>query len=163
MMVFAAIYFYFLIQMLMTTKWKDSLTIQKMKETLNWVPSTVQEKTKIVKKKIKDWSVTIKKWVKKISNKTWEHIQKWKDFVVETYNDIKTKISDISTKVKGKWWKDISKTEINNDTISELTKTNKELLESNKKLIELSSQLIDKYDKNLKLLEEINKNLSKKK
>ena len=147
----------------MTWKWKDFLTAQKMKETLNWVPSTVKEKTKVVKKKLENGSTTIKKWVKTISDKTSKKIQKWKDFVVETYNDIKTKFSDISTKVKEKWWKNESEISINNNSISELTKTNKDLLESNKKLVEIISKLVDKYDESLKILEEINKNLSKKK
>ena len=154
MMIFAAIYFYFLIQMLMMSKWTDSLTMKEIKEKLNWVPSTVNEKTKIVKKKIEDGSITIKKWVKTISDKTSKNIQKWKDFVVETYNDIKSKINNIST--KSKVGKNNIKWSIDNDAISELIKSNKEL-------ITLVTKLVDKYDESIKLLDEINKNLSKKK
>jgi hypothetical protein len=36
-------------------------------------------------------------------------------------------------------------------------------VKTNKELIDTTKKLIDKYDKNLKLLKEINKNLSKKK
>lgn len=154
MMIFAAIYFYFLIQMLMMSKWTDSLTMKEIKEKLNWVPSTVNEKTKIVKKKIEDGSITIKKWVKTISDKTSKNIQKWKDFVVETYNDIKSKINNINTQSKS--GKNSIKWNIDNDAISELIKSNKEL-------IKLVTKLVNKYDESIKLLEEINKNLSKKK
>jgi len=154
MMIFAAIYFYFLIQMLMMSKWTDSLTMKEIKEKLNWVPSTVNEKTKIVKKKIEDGSITIKKWVKTISDKTSKNIQKWKDFVVETYNDIKSKINNINTQSKS--GKNSIKWNIDNDAISELIKSNKEL-------IKLVTKLLNKYDESIKLLEEINKNLSKKK
>ena len=163
MMIFAALYFYFLIQMLMMSKWTDSLTMKEIKEKLNWVPSTVNEKTKIVKKKIEDGSITIKKWVKTISDKTSKNIQKWKDFVVETYNDIKSKITDMSTKIsdmsakmKEKWSKVKSNVNIDNNTLSKLIKSNKDLINT-------VTKLIDEYDKNLKLLEKINKNLSKKK
>lgn len=156
MMIFAAIYFYFLIQMVMASKWNDSFTMKEIKEKINWVPTTVNEKTKIVKKKIEDSSDSIKKWVKTISKKTSENIQKWKDFVVETYNDIKSKINNISTKAKEKWANPDIKWSVDNSIVSELIKSNKEL-------VNLVTKLLDKYDESLKLLEEINKNLSKKK
>lgn len=151
MMIFAAIYFYFLIQMIMTWKWKDFLTAQKMKETLNWVPSTVKEKTKVAKKKLENGSDSIKKWVKNITEKTSNNLQKWKDFVVETYKYIKSKITSINTK-KNKNVTGFSE----NNLVSELEKSNKEI-------IGLVSNLVNKYDESLKILEEINKNLSKKK
>ena len=147
----------------MASKWDNSLTFNEIKEKLSWVPTTVNEKAKIIKKKIEDSSVSIKKWVKTISDKTTENILKWKDFVVETYNDIKSKISDMSTKIsdisakmKEKGEKSTCKWSTNKDSMSELVKSNKEL-------IKLVSKLVDKYDESLKLLEEINKNLSKKK
>ena len=155
-MLFIAIYFYFIIQIIMASKWKDPLTMEQIKEKLNWVPATVTEKTKTVKKKIEDNSDTVKKWVKNIWEKASENIQKWKDFIIETYNDIKSKINEVSTKVKEKWVETSNKWNIDKDSISELIKSNKEL----KNLV---TKLIDKYDKSIKLLEEINKNLSKKK
>ena len=45
---------------------------------------------------------------------------------------------------------------VDDKAVSELIKTNKEL-------IDITKQLMDKYDKSLKLMEQINKNLSKKK
>ena len=155
-MLFIAIYFYFIIQIIMASKWKDPLTMEQIKEKLNWVPATVTEKTKTVKKKIEDNSDTVKKWVKNIWEKASENIQKWKDFIIETYNDIKSKINEVSTKVKEKWVETSNKWNIDKDSISELIKSNKEL----KNIV---TKLIDKYDKSIKLLEEINKNLSKKK
>lgn len=155
-MLFIAIYFYFIIQIIMASKWKDPLTMEQIKEKLNWVPATVTEKTKTVKKKIEDNSDTVKKWVKNIWEKASENIQKWKDFIIETYNDIKSKINEVSTKVKEKWIETSNKWDIDKDSISELIKSNKEL----KNIV---TKLIDKYDKSIKLLEEINKNLSKKK
>ena len=155
-MLFIAIYFYFIIQIIMASKWKDPLTMEQIKEKLNWVPATVTEKTKTVRKKIEDNSDTVKKWVKNIWEKASENIQKWKDFIIETYNDIKSKINEVSTKVKEKWTETSNKWDINKDSIPELIKSNKEL----KNLV---TKLIDKYDKSIKLLEEINKNLSKKK
>lgn len=155
-MLFIAIYFYFIIQIIMASKWKDPLTMEQIKEKLNWIPATVTEKTKTVKKKIEDNSDTVKKWVKNIWEKASENIQKWKDFIIETYNDIKSKINEVSTKVKEKWVETSNKWNIDKDSISELIKSNKEL----KNIV---TKLIDKYDKSIKLLEEINKNLSKKK
>ena len=59
--------------------------------------------------------------------------------------------SNINTKKN----KNINK-DIENDLVSELVKSNKEL-------INLVTNLVNKYDETLKILEEINKNLSKKK
>jgi len=156
MMIFAAIYFYFLIQLIMSWKWTESLSMSEIKDKITEVPATVNEKTKIVKKKITDGSDSIKQWVKTITEKTTKNLKKWKDFVVETYNDIKTKISNISVKSKDKGEKSSTKWNTDNDAVSELVKSNKEL-------IDLVTKLVDKYDESLKLLEEINKNLSKKK
>lgn len=156
MMIFAAIYFYFLIQLIMSWKWTESLSMSEIKDKITEVPATVNEKTKIVKKKITDSSDSIKQGVKTITEKTTKNLKKWKDFVVETYNDIKTKISNISVKSKDKGEKSSTKWNTDNDAVSELVKSNKEL-------INLVTKLVDKYDESLKLLEEINKNLSKKK
>ncbi len=153
MIVFVAIYFYFLIQIIMASKWKDSLASKEIKNKLSTVPATVKESTKSVENKISDESVIVIENAKKLTKKAWSALKQWKDFVVDKYNNLKTKLNNDETIVK-KWTR--SEKNIEEWFISELIKTNHEL-------IDLTKKLIDKYDENLKLLQEINRNLSKKK
>mgnify|MGYP007056169681 FL=1 len=153
MIVFVAIYFYFLIQIIMASKWKDSLASKEIKNKLSTVPATVKESTKSVENKISDESVIVIENAKKLTKKAWSALKQWKDFVVDKYNNLKTKLNNDETIVK-KWTR--SEKNIEEWLISDLIKTNQEL-------IDLTKKLIDKYDENLKLLQEINRNLSKKK
>ena len=154
MVLFAAIYIYFLIQMVMSSKWKDSLSFKEIKDKLGTVPSVVESWTKSVKNKISDESVIVIENAKKLTKKAWTALKQWKDFIVGKYNGLKTKIN--STKIASE-----KQVIPNGSTIDE--KSVWELVKANKELINLTKKLIDKYDKNLKLLEEISKNLLKKK
>lgn len=153
MILFAAIYVYFLIQMAMASKWKDSLVFEEMKSKLNTVPSLLEKWTKAVKAKISDSSVIVIEKAKTIRKKAWETLKEWKDYVVDKCKNFKTKLNNtkaISSEKELKW----EKSAVNDKSVWELVNANKEL-------IYLTKKLIDKYDENLKLLEEINKNLSK--
>ena len=155
MMIFAAVYLYFLIQVIMASKWKDSdFIVNEMKEKMNWIPSMVENWAKNVKNKVSDESVIVIENAKKLTKKAWTALRQWKDYIVYKYNCLKTKInnSKIASEKKVK----PNESTIDKNPVWELVKTNKEL-------IDLTKKLIDKYDKNLKLLEEINKNLLKKK
>ena len=154
MVLFAAIYIYFLIQMVMSSKWKDSISLKEIKDKLGTVPSVVESWTKSVKNKISDESVIVIENAKKLTKKAWTALKQWKDFIVGKYNGLKTKIN--STKIASE-----KQAISNGSTIDE--KSVWELVKANKELINLTKKLIDKYDKNLKLFEEINKNLLKKK
>ena len=154
MVLFAAIYIYFLIQMVMSSKWKDSISLKEIKDKLGTVPSVVENWTKSVKNKISDESVIVIKNKKKLTKKAWTALRQWKDYIVDKYNGLKTKINN--TKITSEKKVKPNESAIDKNPVWELVKTNKEL-------IDLTKKLIDKYDKNLKLLEEINKNLSKKK
>lgn len=154
MVLFAAIYIYFLIQMVMSSKWKDSLIFEEMKNKLNMVPSIVGKWTKSVKSKISDESVIVIERAKDLTQKAWETIKEWKDYVVSKYKDLKTKLNNTKTKSK-------KTTKSEDTTIDE--KSVRELVKANKELIDLTKKLIEKYEESLKLLEQINKNLSKKK
>lgn len=154
MVLFAAIYIYFLIQMVMPSKWKDSLSLKEIKDKLGTVPSVVENWTKSVKNKISDESVIVIENAKKLTKKAWTALKKWKDYVVDKYNSLKTKINN--TKIVSEKKVRPDESVIDEKSVWELVKTNKEL-------IDITKKLIDKYDKNLKLLKEINKNLSKKK
>ena len=154
MVLFAAIYIYFLIQMVMSSKWKDSLSFKEIKDKLGTVPSVVENWTKSVKNKISDESVIVIENAKKLTKKAWTALKQWKDFIVGKYNGLKTKIN--STKIASEKQAISNGSTIDEKSVWELVKANKELINHTKKLI-------DKYDKNLKLLKEINKNLSKKK
>lgn len=152
MIIFIAFYFYFLIQLIMATKWNDSsiLKINELKDKLSWVPSMVEKWTKNVKKKISDESVVVIEKVKDITEKAWKTIKEWKDYVVDKCKNLKTKINDIQVK---SCKKDIQKNdEVDQNSISEL-------IEMNKQLIELTKKLIDKYEENTKLINEISKKL----
>lgn len=155
MMIFAAVYLYFLIQVIMASKWKDSdFIVNEMKEKMNLIPSMVESWAKNVKNKVSDESVIVIEKVKGITKKAWETIKEWKDYVIDKCKNIKSKLkstkSTATKEVKSKW--------LNYDE-----KSIWDLVKANKELIDLTKQLIDKYDKSLKLLEEINKKLSKKK
>lgn len=153
MIIFMAFYLYFIIQVIMASKWKDT-NLTELKNKLNSVPSIVEKWTKKVKSKISDGSVVVIEKAKNLTQKAWETIKEWKDYVVDKYNNIRTKLkSSKSTQKKGSDSKDVS---IDNKSISEL-------IEANKELIALTKKLVDKYEENIKLLEKINKNLSKKK
>ena len=154
MVLFAAIYIYFLIQMVMSSKWKDSISLKEIKDKLGTVPSVVENWTKSVKNKISDESVIVIENAKKLTKKAWTALRQWKDYIVDKYNGLKTKINN--TKITSEKKVKPNESAIDKNPVWELVKTNKEL-------IDLTKKLIDKYDKNLKLLEEINKNLSKKK
>ena len=154
MVLFAAIYIYFLIQMVMSSKWKDSISLKEIKDKLGTVPSVVESWTKSVKNKISDESVIVIENAKKLTKKAWTALRQWKDYIVDKYNGLKTKINN--TKITSEKKVKPNESAIDKNPVWELVKTNKEL-------IDLTKKLIDKYDKNLKLLEEINKNLSKKK
>lgn len=154
MVLFAAIYIYFLIQMVMSSKWKDSVTLKEIKDKLSTVPSAVENWTKSVKNKISDESVIVIENAKKLTKKAWTALRQWKDYIVDKYNGLKTKINN--TKITSE-----KKVRPNESIIDE--KLVWELVKTNKKMIDLTKKLIDKYDENLKLLEEINKNLSKMK
>ena len=154
MVLFAAIYIYFLIQMVMSSKWKDFISLKEIKDKLGTVPSVVENWTKSVKNKISDESVIVIENAKKLTKKAWTALKQWKDYIVDKYNGLKTKIN--STKIASEKKVRPTKSIINEKSVWELVKTNKEL-------IDLTKKLIDKYNKNLKLLEEINKNLLKKK
>lgn len=155
MMIFAAIYLYFLIQVIMTSKWKDSdFIVNEMKEKMNLIPSMVGNWAKNVKNKISDESVIVIENAKKLTKKAWTALRQWKDYVVDKYNGIKEKINNA---------KKTSKNKINTSKSTIDEKAVWELVNANKELIYLTKKLIDKYDENLKLLEEINKNLLKKK
>ena len=154
MMIFAAVYLYFLIQVIMASKWKDSdFIVNEMKKKMNLVPSMVENWAKNVKNKVSDESVIVIEKVKDLTQKAWDTIREWKDYVVDKYNNIKTKIkSSKSTQKKS----DSKETIIDEKLVWELVKANKDI-------INLTKKLIEKYDENMKLLEQINKNLSKKK
>lgn len=154
MVLFAAIYIYFLIQMIMSSKWKDSLSLKEIKDKLGTVPSVVENWTKSVKNKISDESVIVIENAKKLTKKAWTALRQWKDYIVDKYNGLKTKINN--TKIAPEKKVRPNESVIDEKSVWELVKTNKEL-------IDITKKLIDKYDKNLKLLKEINKNLSKKK
>ena len=154
MVLFAAIYIYFLIQMVMSSKWKDSLSFKEIKDKLGTVPSVVESWTKSVKNKISDESVIVIENAKKLTKKAWTALRQWKDYIVDKYNGLKTKINN--TKKTSEKKVRPNESIIDEKLVWELVKTNKEM-------IDLTKKLIDKYDKNLKLLEEINKNLLKKK
>lgn len=156
MVLFAAIYIYFLIQMVMASwKWKDSLTFEEMKNKLNIVPSIAEKWTKTIKNKISDGSVIVIEKAKNLTHKAWETFKEWKDYVVDKCKNLKNKLNNKKTTSSIKESK-LEKPKISDETVYELVKSNKEL-------INLTNKLIEKYDKSLKLLEEINKNLSKKK
>ena len=155
MMIFAAVYLYFLIQVIMASKWKDSdFIVNEMKEKMNWIPSMVENWAKNVKNKVSDESVIVIENAKKLTKKAWTALRQWKDYIVDKYNGLKTKINN--TKIASEKKVKPNESTIDKNPVWELVKTNKEL-------IDLTKKLIDKYDKNLKLLEEINKNLLKKK
>lgn len=148
MLIFIAFYFYFLIQVIMATKWKDSaLIINELKDKFSWVPSMVEKKTKNVKKKIDDGSVVVIEKVKDVTEKAGKAIKEWKDYVVDKCKNLKTKLNNVQecTSKKVKY----------NDE-SSLS----DLIEMNKQLIELTKKLINKYDENTKLINELSKKLS---
>ena len=150
-----AFYFYILIQVIMASKWKDTdLNINEIKNKLSSVPSIVEKWTKSVKSKISDESVIVIEKAKDLTKKAWKTIKEWKDYVVSKYKDLKTKLNNTKTTAK-------KRTESENATIDE--KSILELVKTNKELIDITKKLVDKYENNMKLLEQINKNLSKKK
>ena len=136
MVLFAAIYIYFLIQMVMSSKWKDSLSLKEIKDKLGTVPSVVENWTKSVKNKISDESVIVIENAKKLTKKAWTALKQWKDFIVGKYNGLKTKINN-TKKTSEK------KVRPNESIIDE--KLVWELVKTNKKMIDLTKKLIDKY------------------
>ena len=114
----------------------------------------VENWAKNVKNKVSDESVVVIEKVKSLTEKAWKTIKEWKDYVVDKYQNIKTKLKSTKTATT----KDSKQKKLNDNE-----KSISELIETNKELIDITKQLVDKYDKSLKLLEEINKNLSKKK
>ena len=155
MIIFMAFYFYILIQVIMASKWKDTdLNINDIKNKLSSVPSIVEKWTKSVKSKISDESVIVIEKAKGLTQKAWKTIKEWKDYVVSKYKDLKTKLNNAKTAPK-------KRAETDNSTIDE--KSVLELIKINKELINTTRELVDKYEKSMKLLEQINKNLSKKK
>ena len=134
----------------MASKWKDSdFIVNEMKEKMNIVPSIVENWAKTVKNKVSDGSVIVIEKMKGITQKAWKTIKEWKDYVVDKCKNIKLKLENTKSNIT-------KEQKFDKKSIWDLVKANKEL-------IDLTKQLIDKYDKSLKLLEEINKNLSKKK
>lgn len=134
----------------MASKWKDSdFIVNEMKEKMNIVPSIVENWAKTVKNKVSDGSVIVIEKMKGITQKAWKTIKEWKDYVVDKCKNIKLKLENTKSNIT-------KEQKFDKKSIWDLVKANKEL-------IDLTKQLIDKYDKSLKLLEEINKNLSKMK
>lgn len=155
MVLFAAIYIYFLIQMVMASlKWKDSLTFEEMKNKLNIVPSIVEKWTKTVKNKISDGSVIVIEKAKDLTQKAWETFKEWKDYVVDKCKNLKNRLGSTNTRT--------SKTESKSKKGEISEKAVYELIKANKELIDITKKLVDKYEKSMKLLEQINKNLPKK-
>lgn len=156
MILFAAFYIYFLMEVIMASKWKDSdFIVNELKSKFNWMSSIVEKWTTNVKNKISDESVIVIEKAKGLTQKAWKTIKEWKEYVLDKCKTIKTKLqSTKSTTVK----KELKSkgTDINEKLIWELVKSNQEL-------IDITKELINKYDKCLKLTEQINKNLSKKK
>lgn len=154
MMLFIAIYFYFLIQLIMATKWNDSvLTMDEIKDKLSWVPSMVEEKTKNVKKRISDKSVIVKGKVKDLTQKAGKTFKDWKSYVLDKCKTLKTKLGDIQ----------IMPEEDTKDTTDSCESPVMELVKTNKELVKLTRELIDKYDETLKVLNEISKSISSSK
>ena len=152
MMIFIAFYFYFLIQIIMATKWKDSdFIVNELKDKFNWVPSMVKKWTKNVKKKISDGSVVVMGKMKDITKNAWKTIKDWKDFVIDKCKILKTKLGNVQTK---SWWK-TDKQCVNSDE-----KTIIELMKANRELIDLTKKLIDKYEENTKFMKKLSKKLS---
>ena len=150
MMIFLAFYFYFLIQVIMATKWDDSsLTINNLKDKMSWVPSMVGKSTEDVKKKISDGSVVVKEKVKNLKEKAGKTLKDWTDYVIDKCKNLKTKLTGVQLKspING-----VQLWSIDQKSVSELVETNKEL-------VDLTKKLIEKYDETLKVLNEISQNL----
>ena len=156
MILFAAFYIYFLMEVIMASKWKDSdFIVNELKSKINWMSSIVERWTTNVKNKISDESVIVIEKAKGLTQKAWDTIKEWKEYVIDKYKTIKTKLKSTKSTTIKKGSKSKG-TDMNEKLVWELIKSNQEL-------IDITKELINKYDKCLKLTEQINKNLSKKK